>query len=612
MIKEVIDRIFKTQLALKIWYYTFLVTLLVILAVGVVANHFFEGYISAKYIASADGETSYVAESLSENYYSIMQRFVKITVGADFVSSISSLLGSRGENYTRINNSMQEIFNEYKDMSPLITSAMIVTKQEDVPSTFYYSYYTRMDKSIHDWSLGFSLQDMHGITILPGSTMPYTNQKASIPVAIPMTYSTATNFVLIADSVDLTDFMLYLFMGTEEVSDFLKLYCNDNTEGILYLVNKNGDNLSLTSADKSYETVSQDYIKQAVGQAVSSNTRYLRTENDHLFVYPVASMDLYLVNIIPHSLFVAQTSEFHVDILWLGVFSLLIITCLSLFVSKLVTRPLKILMRSVNNIEDGTYEKIAEIRSHDEIGQLNRSIDSMYNTIQQQFLAIKKEEAEKYEAKIQVLNEQINPHFIYNALEFINMEIMNENTDNASGMVTNLGNYLRSSLAADDMILIFQELEQIRVYLHIMNYRFNNSIKLSTFVDEPLKNCKILKNILQPLVENSIKYGFQLMMNYYNSVVPLIAITFTIDGDWMVMTISDNGSGFDPASMRETMLLGSNDKKRKHIGLHNIYERLTAFYKTVELDFTSIPFVENTIVIRIPCQFFQKSGEQLS
>ena len=80
-------------------------------------------------------------------------------------------------------------------------------------------------------------------------------------------------------------------------------------------------------------------------------------------------MGLYLVNVIPQSLFAAETSQFHVDILWLGLFSILIITCLSLFVSKVVTRPLKKLMHSVNNIENGTYERIAEINSKDEIGQ---------------------------------------------------------------------------------------------------------------------------------------------------------------------------------------------------------------------------------------------------
>ncbi len=612
MIKDILDRIFKTQLALKIWYYTFLVTLLVIFVIGIAANHFFERYIAANYVSSAEEETAYVADSLSDNYKDIMRRFVKISVGEDFTASVPKILNGQKEDYTRINNAMQDIFNKYTDMNQLITSAMIANKSGSSPTSFFYSYYTQMDKAITGWDLGFPIQDISGVTILPFSSKPYTNQKTSVPVVIPLNYTTSDGFVLIADSIDSADFVLYLFLGTAEINSFLQLYCNDSMEGTLMLVNETGENISLTPEDKGFSLIQNESVQKSILQSISDQTGYLKADSDYIFTYPVDTMGLYLVNVIPQSLFAAETSQFHVDILWLGLFSILIITCLSLFVSKVVTRPLKKLMHSVNNIENGTYERIAEINSKDEIGQLNHSIDSMYNTIQQQFLAIKKEEAEKYEAKIQVLNEQINPHFIYNALEFINMEIMNENTDNASGMVASLGNYLRSSLAANDMIFIDQELEQIMVYVHIMNYRFNNSIQVNTYVDDRLFNSRILKNILQPMVENSIKYGFSLMVNYCNSVAPLIFISFVVQDEWMVLTVTDNGSGFDPNEVRKSMVEGSKDEKRKHIGLHNIYERLTAFYKTVELEFSSIPFVETSITIKLPVSLFPESSESVT
>ena len=110
MIKDILDRIFETQLALKIWYYTFLVTLLVIFVIGIAANHFFERYIAANYVSSAEEETAYVADSLSDNYKDIMRRFVKISVGEDFTASVPKILNGQKEDYTRINNAMQDIF----------------------------------------------------------------------------------------------------------------------------------------------------------------------------------------------------------------------------------------------------------------------------------------------------------------------------------------------------------------------------------------------------------------------------------------------------------------------------------------------------------------------
>lgn len=607
MLREIIERIFKTQLALKIWSYTFTLTLAVLFFIGIAFTSYFNVYIMTTSIDSAKSDTAYVADSFSDAYTDIMKQFVHISVASEFKSALKLVLNSTRKNYTQINNSMQDIFNEYSANNHLIKSAMIVRKSSAPSKTmFFYSYYSLMEKNIKEWDLGFSLSDITGITILPYSDRPFTNQNDAVPIVIPLNYSVADNKILIPEQTEDANFILYLFLDTEALDSFFKLYCNDNVQGTLFLVNSAGQNLSLTQNMPGHTLADSSDTAKLISAAIHQNKKYLVSGSNHFFITQIKDLDLYLVNIIPREMFTSKSDEFHIGLYWIALFSTFIITCLCLTISRLVTIPLKKLMSSVHDIEANRYTGMADIRTKDEIGQLNHSIDSLYNTIQQQFHEIKREEKEKYDAKIQVLAEQINPHFIYNTLEFINMEILNEHTENASDMIYSLGNYLRLSLAyANGMLTISQELDQIMVYVKIMNYRFNNSIHVMTQIAPELLDRKIIKSILQPLVENSIKHGFSLIMNYQAIILPVINISFKIEDSWMVLTITDNGAGFHENEISMIMLEGSSDKdKRSHIGLNNVYQRLIAFYKEVDVTFSSIPFVENKICIKIPAFYF--------
>lgn len=607
MLKELIERIFKTQLALKIWINTFFLTLVVLLITGIAFNSYFSVYKMTTSIAAAKNDTQYVADSFSSAYQDIMMRFVHISVDENFKSALKMIMYSTPKNYTQVNNSMQEIFTDYTAINHLINSAMIVRKGEDDSDTlFFFSYYSLMEKDIQTWDLGFDLSSKQGISVLPYSTKPFTNQKEVVPIVIPLYYNIADGMVLIPNYISDANFILYLFLDADALSEFFNLYCNDNVQGTLYLVNAKGENLSLSQKNIVNILAEDPENEQRIASLISKGNNYLKYNTSHYFVNQIGERDLYLVNIVPNTMFTGKSEQFHTGLILIGILSAFIITALSFMISMYVTKPLKKLMASVHAIEDGSYEGMATITTKDEIGQLNHSIDSMHNTIQQQFQTIIHEEHEKYEAKIQVLAEQINPHFIYNALEFINMEVLNEHMENASDMISSLGNYLRFNLVyADGQLTIAQEMDQIMMYMNIMNHRFNNSIQVKTYIGPDLKEQKILKSILQPLVENSIKHGFSLMMNYYTMVVPVIQISFTHEAQWIVLSVTDNGVGFDENEIKRMMLETPSEKGiRDHIGLNNVYQRLIAYYKLIDLSFSSVPFVENRITIRIPDTFF--------
>lgn len=608
MYKVVTNRLFKTKLAIKIWVTMILATLAVLLFVYVSFNIYFNKFILNNSIETASYDTSYVASNFSKTYNDLIKQFVFRTSSTDFKEKFKLMHSSTYIDYTNVNNSLQTLFAEYRQMNYLTESILFARKGNDKRSDLlFYSYNNRLKRTMTKYNLDFDLSNITGITVLPHSKSPFMNQPEVMPILIPLEYLATNNMVLIADEIENTDMILYFFLSTSNMIEYFRLYCNDKSQGLLYLVNDSGENMSLSSSHPSSAYVNSDEFISALTSAFARDELYFQTNDNYIFYSKLSELDLYLVNIVPREKFTSRSHNIIIFLLWLALASVIMITCLSFMVSKYVTRPLKKLMVSVNEIENNTYKGKIDSISKDEIGQLSDELDSMYKTIQQQIVSIKKEEEKNYKAKLQMLTEQINPHFLYNALEFINMEVYSNHTETASGMITNLGNYLRISLAhGENELLIGQEIEQVKAYVNIMNYRFNHGIKFSTNIPEALLNQKILKSIMQPMVENSLKHGFKIGSSNGYTMIPAIDISMLLDGLYLTLTITDNGAGIDIERATQIMLTKhSQDSTDKHFGLYNIYQRLITFYGDVKIEFFTIPFYENKVIIKLPASFFE-------
>ncbi len=608
MSRGFIARIFKTKLAVKIWLYMVLPTLAILLFIDVSLSIYFNKYSISRSIHEANTETSYVASSFSETYTDILRRFVRKTSSSDFKTESKKLLYCNQSDYTEVNNALQNIFTDYTEMNNLIESALFARISDNQKSNLlFYSYNCRLKKDTLSLYLSLDLSKISGITVLPHTASPFSNQPEVIPIVIPLKYIAADNVVLIAESAESIDVMLFLYLSTTKVNNYLELYCNDRSQGTMYLVNSYGQNMSLPSNRAYADTANSKEQSAALASAIASDETYFQSNNNHFYTKQIGKLDLYLVNVIPYEVFASKSHNISIALFWTAIISVFIITCLSFMISIFVTKPLKKLMGFVLDIEMNVYSGKANITAKDEIGQLSSSIDSMYNTIQQQILSIKEEEKEIYNTKMQLLSEQINPHFLYNALEFINMEVYNNHTENVSSMISSLGDYLRISLAyGENQLLIMQELEQVKAYVNIMNFRFQHQIQVTAQIPENLLYQKILKSIMQPLVENSLKHGFKVGISNGFPISPMIDISITLDDNHLTLSISDNGAGIDIDKATQIMLNKHTDNSPdKHLGLNNIYERLTAFYGEVNIKFYSIPFFENKVIIVLPAHFFR-------
>ena len=170
----------------------------------------------------------------------------------------------------------------------------------------------------------------------------------------------------------------------------------------------------------------------------------------------------------------------------------------------------------------------------------------------------------------------------------------------ASMMIQNLADFMRIGLNfGGELISISKELAHVQAYVNIMNYRFSHKICFTSDIPKELLSYEILKIILQPLVENSIRHGFGLDNSSSYLDVPSIKIEVYRDDPWLYLRVIDNGSGIDIE--RATQILHTGTDGQKHVGLNNVYQRLVFFYgETVKITFSSIPYYENIVQIRIP------------
>lgn len=172
-----------------------------------------------------------------------------------------------------------------------------------------------------------------------------------------------------------------------------------------------------------------------------------------------------------------------------------------------------------------------------------------------------------HQAQLKMLRYQLNPHFLFNTLNAISTLILDRNTDLANTMVTRLSRFLRYSLDNDPMqkVSVAQEMDALRLYLDIEKVRFEERLQLHFDVEEAAESALMPSLLLQPLVENSIKYAIA------NAVGGgTIAIGAKVFGGDLLLSVADNGPGLD--------LRNGRLPKGGGVGLANCRERLKELY----------------------------------
>ena len=279
---------------------------------------------------------------------------------------------------------------------------------------------------------------------------------------------------------------------------------------------------------------------------------------------------------------------------------ILVFACFtSIFLSSVITRPIKKLMRNITLVEKGLFDNLPVIDSNDEIGELSRRFNEMSSELKRLVSRIQKEEKAKAMAEIRALQSQINPHFLYNTLGSVKWIPSMQKADKIVEMTEALISILRYTAKLESsMVTLREEIDNIRNYIIIQNVRYYNRIQLQIQVDDSLLGSRMPKLILQPIVENAIFHGFAELED--EGIITVRAHRYD---EGIQIEISDNGAGIDPATAEwlNRELRSADNIQTSGIGLPNVQRRIQLHYgDRYGIGFHSAQGQGTTFVITLP------------
>lgn len=258
----------------------------------------------------------------------------------------------------------------------------------------------------------------------------------------------------------------------------------------------------------------------------------------------------------------------------------LMLVIVTVIVTWLITadilRPIKVLYDATQNVSEGNLNARANVHSNDEIEILANGFNSMAANMQSLVQKIKEDEQKMRRLDLRLLQEQINPHFLYNTLDTIVWLIECNKSEEAVNMVVTLSNFFRLVLSKGKEIISLREEEQhIRSYLEIQEVRYRDILEYDIQIDRELYDYQILKLSLQPLVENALYHGIK-----YKRAKGYIHISGEKTGETLRLTVSDDGVGMDEKDLEQ--LRGEIERPcretEKGFGLANVNERIRMYF----------------------------------
>ena len=304
-----------------------------------------------------------------------------------------------------------------------------------------------------------------------------------------------------------------------------------------------------------------------------------------------------LVGVIPYQSFSYGMLNISYFVVLLMLLTTMMLVVVNRIVSLRISSPIMKLNDSVKEYEAGEKPEIY-IGGSLEIRHLGYSIQKSYERIDTLMKEIVIEQNERRKSELDALQSQINPHFLYNALDSIIWMIEGERNEEAAFMISQLAKLFRISLSKGRTVIpVRDELQHARSYMNIQKIRYKNTFSVEFQVDPSIENCCTVKLILQPLLENAINYGVSSMDDCGE-----ILVTGRREEGMIVLAVEDNGLGMS-AEEAALVLTDSNrvHKKGSGVGLVNVNNRIKILFgKEYGLTVESEPDEGTKVSIRIP------------
>jgi two-component system sensor histidine kinase YesM len=339
-------------------------------------------------------------------------------------------------------------------------------------------------------------------------------------------------------------------------------------KGWTYVIDGQGSILYSSAEPEADQSLLNPIVGKILKQRLGNVRETVHGEDSYAVFRSVGTIDWIIVDIIPYHEIMGDFEAVRNQILLVSLLLTALFTLVYTVASTLFIKPVHDIEKNLIQMQSGDLGVTAKSSYLLEIDRLSKNFNAMVGTIKRLLEDVKSANKREREAELIALQSQINPHFLYNTLDIIYWTTDQEEIATISHQ---LGKFFRLSLnRGRKVILVQDEIEQVKVYLNIQAIRFKDKFTYVVDVDPALLDKPMMNLILQPIVENALLHGLK-----YKQTGGLIKISGQRHDKTMCLEVQDNGTGVDLDRIREIL---SGQEEIAGYGIRNVHERIQLKY----------------------------------
>ncbi len=331
-----------------------------------------------------------------------------------------------------------------------------------------------------------------------------------------------------------------------------------------------------------YQYFSNEHIEKRYG-GIYDHSAFLNQQKKDNFISVQKDLKIKgwkLIYVFPKNIIDYKVRDTVVMLVTLTMAIIAILSIVTVIFSKRFSNRFSQLLKKMKSVKEGNLDIEMDIKGNDEVAVAERNFYEMIVKLKKLILENYVQKIAKNEAEFRALQMQINPHFLYNALETINAIASVYDCEEIGMISQKMGQIMRYSLklGSNEFVTIEDELEHVHNYITIQNYRFDNKIGFECEIEKGMENCYILKFIFQPIVENAVLHGLEGANREF-----AVKITVGMCDEDILVVIKDNGIGIKPERIDyiNRILMGFEAdiiENRQSIGISNVNSRIKLSY----------------------------------
>lgn len=343
----------------------------------------------------------------------------------------------------------------------------------------------------------------------------------------------------------------------------LSVYLSDLLDSIDY--NKIGNGATIFITD------TEDQIIMASGEAeYEYGTLWDATLFDDYLVMEqhVPKLGWNLTAIVPNQIFAEKTAEVRLLTFIISMSFIVIYFVSGAILSRYFSRKVSKIVSVLDSFQEGNFHKRIHFKGNDEFSQISLALNEMGQNIGELIHKVYVADLDKKEAELDMLQAQINPHFLYNTLSSINRLAKFGELDKLQYMVMDLAKFYRLSLNEGRIVLpISDELEQAKAYINIQKIKYEDRMGVSFDIDPEIMHYSTIKLIIQPFIENILEHAWCADRIH-------IRIVGARDGDTILFKVIDDGVGISAELLQQL----EDEESNVGYGIRNVNQRIKLYY----------------------------------